>query len=773
MKVKTVDIIIPIYNAYEELQKCISSIKKWTDLQTNRLVLVNDKSSDERIRPYLDRLKQENIIVIHNEKNQGFSANINIGMQQSASHDVILLNSDTIVTKNWIEKMQACAYSDPTIATATPVSNNATLCSVPDFCEENPLPEGYTVDEYAELIEKISQRIYPVIPVAHGFCMYVKREVIKKIGGFDAETFQKGYGEENDFCYRAIEAGYHHVMCDDTFILHTGTSSFVSEEKQKLIQDHERILDERYPTLMQNVRIHCRDNPNAVVSENVRFWIDFQKRKNRKTVLYQVQSDFREDADDHVGGTQLHVKDLVYGCRDEFDIVVVARNGFYLNVTLYTENKEFPLRYYIGKKPEYEMFRSKQLGILYGKILEQFHVELVHVHHTLGMSFEMFYQAQQRQIPIDVTLHDFYYICPSVKLLNQKDQLCIGQESKEMCQICMKEQKNIASTVPYIEIWRKESQRILQMAEHIFTPSESAKKIYLRYFQNLEDKIEVVTHGMEYEPHSKEKKKERKSKTFRVAFVGGINVAKGYQYATELIKKSNDKDIEWYLFGMFQQTEASVEKKKNFKNIGAYQREELTGLLQNYQIDLICILPIWPETFCYTITEAVLAGIPVLTTEIGALPERLEELKCGWSVPNGSTVTEILDKIREIKEDPTAYQKTVDHIRGLKPKTAKEMCETYKKRYCAQLQETNEKIQEIDFKWFTEGMMTVLGRMNLPDAGGGSVLKRAEEAERQLEVISQSTTYRIVLALAHIKIPFREQLGAGVRKIYRIVRKRK
>ena len=132
MNVGTVDIIIPIYNAYEDLQLCIDSIKKYTDLSVHTLILVNDKSPDQRIKPYLDQLADSNIQVIHNEENKGFSANINIGMSQS-DHDVILLNSDTIVTPNWVEKMLDCAYSDSRIGTVTPLSNNATLCSIPNF----------------------------------------------------------------------------------------------------------------------------------------------------------------------------------------------------------------------------------------------------------------------------------------------------------------------------------------------------------------------------------------------------------------------------------------------------------------------------------------------------------------------------------------------------------------------------------------------------------------------------------------------------------------
>ena len=93
---KGVDIIIPIYNAYDDLCKCLESIAQHTDLSRDRLVLINDKSPDERILPLLRKWERENIIVIDNERNLGFSGNVNKGMQLSEERDVILLNSD-----NW------------------------------------------------------------------------------------------------------------------------------------------------------------------------------------------------------------------------------------------------------------------------------------------------------------------------------------------------------------------------------------------------------------------------------------------------------------------------------------------------------------------------------------------------------------------------------------------------------------------------------------------------------------------------------------------------
>ena len=128
-----VDIVVPVYNGYEDLLLCVGSLKRHTDLTRHRVILIDDKSTDGRIRPYLEReMRCPGIWVLFNDQNRGFSANVNTGLAYSR-RDTILLNSDTIVTDRWVEKLQRCADSSARIATVTPLSNAATLASVPEF----------------------------------------------------------------------------------------------------------------------------------------------------------------------------------------------------------------------------------------------------------------------------------------------------------------------------------------------------------------------------------------------------------------------------------------------------------------------------------------------------------------------------------------------------------------------------------------------------------------------------------------------------------------
>lgn len=769
-KPESVDIIIPIYNAYENLQTCIASIFSCTDLSRHRLLLVNDASPDKRILPYIRSLENSNIIVIENENNLGFSGSINHGICVSKDRDVILLNSDTIVTNDWVEKIISCAYSAAEIATVTPLSNNATLCSVPEFLKENQLPPGFTLEHYANLIETVSLRAYPRIPVANGFCMYIKREVFDRIGLFDMETFGRGYGEENDFCYRAEQAGYCHVMCDDTYIYHTGTVSFISDEKKKYIEAHEKILNERYPEQNHAVAVHCRDNPNERIQENIKLWTGLTN--GRKNILYLVQSDFRPDAHDHLGGTQLHVKDMTEVMRGQYNVFVAARNLDYLNLTAYTKETEYSFKFYIRKAPQYPEFRNERFAALYGNILDAFRIDLVHIHHTKGLTLELYYEAERRKIPIITTLHDYYTICPTIKMINCRGELCIGAAEKQCCRECQREMGDIWKGTDYLSIWRNEQKNVLERSDAIIVPSESARDIVLSYYPELNGRFHVIPHGMKQMKHVKQVKSDQ----FHVAFIGGISKEKG-SYTSYRLIKNGPKDIQWFLFGVWGYNELSMLEQKNYTKTGLYERDDLPELIEKHQVDLVCILPIWPETYCYTLSEAIMCGIPVIATDIGALGERMRELNCGWLVSVEHAYEETVDILNRIKEKGSEYQEKLGIVNAIKVKTLQEMQEEYLSVYapllsaqqCDMSKEKDSLQCSKDLKRFVlDGFLLACGKQICLEADGGAIQERLEQLDAQLTAITASFTYKCMRALGEIYIPGRKHIKKVLYAAYRI-----
>ncbi len=272
---KPVDIIIPVYNGLSDLKRCIESIFYHTDLDFHSLIIFDDKSEDSNVRDYLQKLssKNGNIRVYFNDTNIGFVKTINKGLKLS-NNDVIILNSDTIVTRGWVEKLQRAAYSRPRVATVTPLSNHAYLCSIPKPLEYNFIPKGYDIDSFAEFIENISLKHYPEIPFGSGFCMYIRREAIKEVGLFNEEVFQKGYGEETDFCLRAYKAGYRNLLDDTTYIYHKGGVSFEENRSRAEIEIKNKMIAENLIKL-KTLHPEYEELKRKALSEDLRTVVDY------------------------------------------------------------------------------------------------------------------------------------------------------------------------------------------------------------------------------------------------------------------------------------------------------------------------------------------------------------------------------------------------------------------------------------------------------------------------------------------------------------------
>ena len=105
-----------------------------------------------------------------------------------------------VVTPGWLERMAFCLSSDQNIATATPWSNNAEICSLPKTLQANPIPAD--IDHLARELYAHHQPVYPQLPTAVGFAMLVSQQAKARVGYFDEETFGHGYGEENDYSLR-------------------------------------------------------------------------------------------------------------------------------------------------------------------------------------------------------------------------------------------------------------------------------------------------------------------------------------------------------------------------------------------------------------------------------------------------------------------------------------------------------------------------------------------------------------------------------------------
>ena len=374
----------------------------------------------------------------------------------------------------------------------------------------------------------------------------------------------------------------------------------------------------------------------------------------KKNILYYLLADFQDDSWNHMGGTQLHVKDLTNSLKDKYNIIIVARDAEYVKVTQYIDDQKLIFKFYIGPVETMQIFYNEKFASLLEQILKAFEIDIVHVHHVMWMSLDIFQEAEKLGIPIIYTMHDYYAVCPVLSMLNLQNEVCTEKVMEDECATCLVCKKNIGKDIDYISFWREEFFYNLKKCTKIIVPSKSVKNAVLKYYPLLADKIEIIQHGIQL-PDSHKDKYRKLAKRLKVAFIGDLGKQKGSETIYNLIKNGDTDSFEWYLIGGTGDNKLYHLKQKNLIKHGWYKKEELYGILESYQIDLICILSLVPETFCYTFSEAMACQIPVLVTNIGALGERIQENNIGWVVPYKASYSDILHLLENIRNDHQAY----------------------------------------------------------------------------------------------------------------------
>jgi GT2 family glycosyltransferase len=237
------DVIVPVYRDTEMTVRCLRSVLEHGGSSLRSLMVVVDVSPEPDMGEALASLalSDERMRVIHNEHNMGFVATCNRGLAERRG-DAVLLNSDTIVTPGWLCELAAVVHSDDHTACASPLSNNATFFSVPEFALETPA-DRIDCENVRAACAGLPR--WTEMPTAHGFCLYMRGEALDRVGHLDP-IFSPGYEEENDWVMRAQAKGFVAKRANRAFVYHLGSQSF-RKDRLELQARNARILEQRHP----------------------------------------------------------------------------------------------------------------------------------------------------------------------------------------------------------------------------------------------------------------------------------------------------------------------------------------------------------------------------------------------------------------------------------------------------------------------------------------------------------------------------------------------
>ncbi len=248
----SVQIIIPVYRNAALVRACLHSV--FASLAANTastaITVIDDASPDADLGAWLDALAAAGrITLLRNPDNLGFIETANRGLRRCAGRDALLLNADTLVHGDWVDRLCAALYSAPDLASVTPWSNNGEISSFPRAACVAPCPsieQLAMIDETAKAL-RLGGAIQDVdIPCGCGFALLMRYSVLTEIGLLDGVDLTRGYSEEVDWCLRASAAGYRHRLASGVFVAHAGNASFGYEKTLRVAQNR-AVISARYP----------------------------------------------------------------------------------------------------------------------------------------------------------------------------------------------------------------------------------------------------------------------------------------------------------------------------------------------------------------------------------------------------------------------------------------------------------------------------------------------------------------------------------------------
>lgn len=635
-----VSIIVPIYNAPDDVEICIQRLLKYTPLETS-IILIDDCSPDPRVSEILASYSRETrLTVLANPENLGFTRTVNRGIDIAGADDVVLLNSDARVTPGWLEGLLAASVSSPRIATVTPMSDRAGAFSAPRIGNDNSLPPGVDEIAYALAFRRRSVGVYPRVPTGNGFCMWVSRACIDTIGKLDEVAFPTGYGEENDFCMRAGRAGWVHVIDDRTYVFHDRSKSF-GASKSDLLTAGRAVVDSRYPEYKQAIRVF-RDSTDIALARN-RAAVAMTDVEHDPAVvprvLYVVST--------ATGGTPQTNADLMNALHDAVEPWLLRCDSRVITLSRVVDGVPHEVRSHVLHdliepidhfSPEYDDVVESWL--------DEYAFDIVHIRHLLWHSLSLPKISKRVGARVVVSFHDFYVLSPNLKLIDDRG-IYLGDDFTDAGSMYRDSgwpgDQYPTPSGDWLLWWRERFWRAIEMCDAFVTTSESARALILSHYPEMDaERFSVIEHGRDFGRFRFIAQRPILGEPLRILVPGGISAAKGREVLRSIADADPLQQVEWHILGKISpdfKTEGS-----RVVHHGSYERKDFGRLVEQIAPHAGVVLSIWDETYCHTLTEMWSVGLPVFVLDFPNVAQRVRRFNAGW-VLDGTDATELLRQL--------------------------------------------------------------------------------------------------------------------------------
>jgi GT2 family glycosyltransferase/glycosyltransferase involved in cell wall biosynthesis len=615
---RIVDIVIPIHGGQRVVDACLDSVLSTLPPAT-RVIVVDDASPEPALAEALSALaRQKRVRLIRNSRNLGFAASVNIGLRAAAAHDVVLLNSDTMVPPGWLDELRAVAYGAPDIGTVTPLSNDGSILSYPNQFDANDIPDLAATVRLNALARRANGGGVVEIPVGVGFCLYIKRACLEDVGLLRADVFAQGYGEENDFCLRARALGWRHVAAPGVFVAHVGGHSFGAAARH-LRTRNEALLERLHPGYAELVRAYATADPLATPRRRLDLerWKAARRRGGEAVVII---------THDAGGGVERQVKASVERHRVNGYRAIVLRPSRAPDDTRCVTVGDGTA----GGFPNLRYAMPRELPLLQN-LLARERPRAIELHHMVGHEPSVLGLIEGLRLPYDVHVHDYGLLCGRVALVGPAQRYC-GEPDTIRCEACVADAGNLIDEDISVAALRQRSARLLAGARHVFVPSADAATRIRRHFPATQPI--AVPH--EDDAGLPEPPPVPASSHCRVCVVGAIGIHKGYQVVLDCARDAAERSLplEFVVVGHTIDDGRLMATGRVFVT-GAFAATEAVTLIKAQKASLAMLPSIFPETWCLSLGEAWRAGLRVAAFDIGAQAERIRHTGRGFLLPLG------------------------------------------------------------------------------------------------------------------------------------------
>ena len=645
-----ITIILPVYNGFEVLPECLRRVHAHTDLPWH-LIIIEDGSTNAQVRPFLrDWATQDHSAAPHGgrvslltpETNLGFIGAVNLGLEaagvaegQAPENPVILLNSDAFVPPDWASRLiapMAGPDADPSVASVTPMSNDAEITNAPVICVRQDLEA-----ELGDQMDTVARRLDPVrtrteMPSGVGFCMGLAPTFLAKVPRLDP-SFGRGYGEEVDWCQKTRALGGRHLGLGSLFVEHRGGTSFGSAAKSELIARNGALISQRYPTYDLDVARFIAQDP--LTTPRLSLALAWAGAVRTPLPVYM--------AHDMGGGAEIWLErriaaDLAQGLPS-----VVLRVGGYMRwqlevhapsgVTGAATDDFDGVANLLALLPARHLVYSCGVGDADPMSLPD---------HLLGLL--------SPQDHLEVLFHDWLPISPSYTLLDA-DGIYRGPVAKDRTDPAHQIKRPDGRVVTLPE-WQTAWGRLMQRADHIRVFSEDGRAQIATAWPDLDlTELDIRGHPLPNLDQlflPTDLVAQAASQPITLGIPGHLNRHKGAEVVAQLVRRlgSAGKVKQVVVLG---RVDPECPLPRAAKVHGGYQVHDIPSLVRHYGITHWLLPAVWPETFSFSIHEVLATGLPVLAFDVGAQGAAVARAPHGHVIPftpDDSPVEALLEQLQ-------------------------------------------------------------------------------------------------------------------------------